>query len=123
MKNFLLTKLHLMWLPALLIPFSLSAQTAGTFFKLLPASCTPEISKKERNLLLKHGEYIIPGGDSDETVKYTVEEVSNNYLQYEYSFTTGQRAFNEYELKVFKQKNGQAMILYSNYGGLPAAYF
>ena len=107
----------------LLAPCLLRSQTIAEIFKMLPASCSPEINQKQRALLLKRGEYTIPGGSSQETVKYVLDSISKNYMQYEYIFTTGQRGFNSYEVKRFKKTNGEDFILFSNYGGMRASFF
>jgi hypothetical protein len=89
-------------------------------FRLLPAECTPELDSKQRDTLLKNGEYILPGGNSLETVKYIIDVTpSPFYLRYEYSFTTGQRGFLAFELKKFIKKDGSIIIVFSRYGGVP----
>ena len=89
-------------------------------FHLLPADCTPELDSKQKDTLLKNGEYALPGGDSMETLKYTISSMGSPfYLQYEYSFTTGQRGFLAFELKKFTRKDGSILIVFSRYGGVP----
>jgi len=89
-------------------------------FRLLPSYCAPELDSKQRDTLLKNGEYILPGGDSMETVKYTIDTTrSPFYLHYVYDFTTGQRGFLSFELKKITRKDGTILIIFSRYGGVP----
>jgi len=89
-------------------------------FRLLPADCTPELDAKQRDTLLKNGEYILPGGDSMETVKYSIDAApSPFYFRYVYSFTTGQRGFLAFELKKLTRNDGSIIIVFSRYGGVP----
>jgi len=114
MKSFLL--INLFFFSGL----NLFSQSMAEIFRLLPSDCTPELDSKQRDTLLKNGEYILPGGDSMETVKYTISTSgSPSYLQYEYSFTTGQRGFLAFELKKFTRKDGSILFVFSRYGGVP----
>jgi len=99
-----------------------SGQTIKRLFLKLPNECTPEINEKEKQILLQKGEYVIPGGDSIETVEYNVEETTKDFLRVEQSFTTGQRAFLAIELRIFKKSNGDTILIYSRYGGVPAFF-
>lgn len=92
-------------------------------FMQLPVDCTPELDSKGRALLFQNQVYVIPGGDSLETIQYTIENSSPNYLNYVFSFTTGQRAFSSFELRRFKTTNGLDMIVFSKYSGLPVAFY
>ncbi|MES1215553.1 MAG: hypothetical protein ABUT20_08550 [Bacteroidota bacterium] len=89
----------------------------------LPKECTQELDNKGKKLLLQKGSYIIPGGDSLETVEYRIDSLSQNYLGCQYNFTTGQRGFSNYELKRFKTIHGLDMIVFSTYGGSRASFF
>ena len=103
-----------------LTSLSSHCQSMAEIFKLLPSDCTPELNLKQRDTLLKNSEYILPGGDSLETVKYTIDAApSPFYLRYVYSFTTGQRVFLAFELKKFTRKDGSILIVFSRYGGVP----
>lgn len=89
-------------------------------FRFLPADCTPELDLKQRDTLLKNGEYVLPGGDSLESVKYTIDAApSPFYLRYVYSFTTGQRGFLAFELKKLTRNDGSIIVVFSRYGGVP----
>lgn len=95
-----------------------------TIFHLLPLSCTPELNAKQKDSLLKFKEYTIPGGDSVETVKYDFSmDEKNKYISYEYSFTTGQRAFDHYEIKTFTKTDGRTLVLFAKYGGMRKVSF
>ena len=48
-------------------------QSLTFFFKNLPPDCTPELTFTQRDSLLKRLDFVIPGGDSIETVKYTLD--------------------------------------------------
>ena len=99
---------------------NLFGQSMTEIFRLLPADCTPELDSNQRDTLLKNGEYILPGGDSMETVKYTIDRTASPfYLHYVYDFTTGQRAFLSFELKKFTRKDGSILFIFSRYGGVP----
>lgn len=99
-------------------------QSLITIFKHLPLDCTPELSKKQKDTLLLQGEYILPGGDSIETVKYTIDTtlIKKGYLSYEYNFTTGQNGFIAFELRRFRRANGTLIFVYSRYGGMLRAF-
>ena len=102
------------------------AQTIKALFLKLPKECTPEINVKERQLLLQKGEYVEPGGDSEETEKYEIEEgegePDNDFLRVEQSSTTDQSGFLAIELKRFKKSNGDTILIYSRYGGVSAFF-
>lgn len=105
------------------IPFLLQGQSMASIFGLLPLNCTPELNSKQKDALLKNKEYIIPGGDTSETVKYELEiDEAKQYLRYHYYFTTGQKGFNTYEVRKFKKKDGSSLIIFSTYGGLTKAF-
>jgi len=98
-------------------------QSMLAYFKKLPPECTPYLNKQERKILLKNGAYTIPSGNSTDTEQYTLDTTTvEDYLRYEYAFTTGQRAFFVFELRKFTKKNGKSFLVYSKYGGLPASY-
>jgi hypothetical protein len=110
-------------LTLLILPVLLQGQSMVSIFKLLPPDCTPELNSKQKDTLLKNKEYIIPGGDSIETVKYEFEiDEANKYLKYDYYFTTGQRGFISFEVRKFKKTDGSSLILFSRYSGAPAAF-
>ena len=113
-------KFLLLIISIFLTSFSSFSQSMTEIFRLLPSDCTPEIDSKQRDTLLKNGEYILPGGDSMETVKYTISTMESPFfLRYEYSFATGQRGFLAFELKKFTRKGGNILIVFSRYGGVP----
>ncbi|MFT3823015.1 MAG: hypothetical protein QM731_03810 [Chitinophagaceae bacterium] len=92
-------------------------------FRLLPLSCTPELGPQQKDTLLLTGVYTVPGGDSIETVKYTIDTNFNaDYLRYEYGFTTGQQGFLYFELKRFYRTNGSVFVVFSRYGGAPIVF-
>ena len=98
-------------------------QSMESIFNLLPRESTPELNSEQKKILLKNKEYIIPNGDSLETVKYSLEiDETNQYLRYEYYFTTGQKGFNTYEIRKFKKKDGSSLIVFSSYGGAIKAF-
>ncbi len=100
-----------------------NSQTMASLFLMLPSECTPELNIDERKILLQNGEYIIPGGDSLETVEYAMDTTSSiNCLFYEFYFTTGQRAFITFELRKFKKNNGKEILVFTRCGGLAASY-
>jgi hypothetical protein len=95
----------------------------SSIFRQLPEICTPELSHKQRDTLLKEGKYILPGGDSDETVEYTIDTSENNdYLSYEYNFTTGQNGFIVFALRRFQKSDGESIVIFSRYGGMKRAF-
>ena len=92
-------------------------------FRLLPPDCTPELNSKQRDTLLKNGEYILPGGDSLETIEYELDSSGfSDYLRYGFHFTTGQNAFLSIELRKFRRNDGRILIVYSRVGGMLRAY-
>lgn len=105
-----------------LASFSSFSQSMAEIFKLLPADCTPELDSKQRDTLLENAEYTLPGGDSLETIEYTIESDLPNYLLYNYGFSTGQNGFIAFELKKFTRTDGSILIVYSRYGGTLRAY-
>lgn len=97
-------------------------QTMTSFFRQLPIDWTPSLSTMQKDSLLQKGDYVIPGGDSLNTSKYSVDTSSSDYLRCEYYFTTGQKAFIRYELRRFTKTDGKQFIVYSKYGGMEKAY-
>ena len=103
--------------------FGSYSQSMAEIFKLLPPECTPELNSKQRDTLLKNGEYILPGGDSLETIEYELDSSGfSDYLRYGFHFTTGQNAFLSIELRKFRRNNGRILIVYSRVGGMLRAY-
>lgn len=103
--------------------FGSKCQSMTGLFRLLPVACTPELNNKEKEILIEKGEYIVPGGDSYETVKYSIDTAEvKNYLRCEYGFTTGQRGFIIIEIKKFQRANGEFILVYSQYGGVPIEF-
>lgn len=96
------------------------SQSMTDIFRLLPADYTPGLNSKQKDTLLMKREYTLPGGDSLETIKYKIDSLGfSYYLEYNYSFTTGQRGFLQFELRKFIRKDGSILIIYSRYGGVP----
>ncbi|MEO7306275.1 MAG: hypothetical protein ABIR78_05150 [Ferruginibacter sp.] len=95
----------------------------NSILRQLPSECIPELDNMGKRLLLQKSTYTIPGGDSIETVKFTLDSLSANYLQCQSNFTTGQSGFNSYELRRFKTSQGSDMIIFSTYGGTRASFF
>lgn len=103
--------------------FSSNGQSMTGLFRLLPATYTPELNTKEKEILIKKGEYILPGADSNDTQQYVLDTgETENYLRCEYSFTTGQRAFSIIEIKRLKKTNGQFILVFSQYAGVPVEF-
>jgi hypothetical protein len=116
-------KLNLTFILVVIFVFGSKCQSMTGLFRLLPLACTPEINNKEKEILIEKGEYIVPGGDTNETVKYSIDTAHvKNYLRCEYSFTTGQRGFNIVEIKKFKKTDGGFILVFSQYGGVPMEY-
>ena len=100
-----------------------NCQSMTDLFRLLPSAYTPELNSKEKEILIERGEYIIPGGDSNETVRYSMDTTEGkNYLRCEYSFTTGQRAFSIIEIKKLRKTNGEFILVFSQYAGVPVEF-
>lgn len=107
----------------LTIPIWLHSQSMATIFKLLPSTCTPELNIEERSILLNKKEYIVPGGDSLETVKYSIEvDEKKDYARYEYTFTTGQAGFLIFQIRKFIKADGKSLLVFSRYGGTHFMY-
>jgi hypothetical protein len=118
-----MTKFFLISVLTSVLSSSTLGQSLSFFFKNLPADCTPELTFRQRDSLLQTLEFILPGGTSTETVKYTIDTANaTNYLRYEYSFTTGQNGFISFELRKFTKADGQSFLVFSRYGGLSRAY-
>lgn len=99
-------------------------QSMTLIFRNLPAEYTPELSKKEKEILLQNGSYVIVGGDSMEATKYTIDTTEfPDYLSYEFGFTTGQRGFIDFELRKFEQSDGNVIVVFSRCGGLARSYY
>jgi len=102
---------------------NLFGQSMTEIFRLLPEDCTPELDAKQRDTLLQTGTYILPGGDSLETIEYELDSSGfSDYLRYGFHFTTGQNAFLSIELRKFKKADGGILIVYSRIGGMLRAY-
>jgi hypothetical protein len=99
------------------------AQDKRAIFKMLPLDCTPELSKSERDSLLHYGIYILPGGDSIETVRYVLDTTGDaGYFNYGYSYTTGQNGFLFFEILNLSRSDGGRLILFSRVGGVPRMF-
>ena len=100
------------------------AQTIGSIFISLPKDCIPDLNISQKKFLLKNKEYILPGGDSLETIKYTIAvDEKNQYLSCKMNFTTGQNGFSIIQIRKFIKKDGGSLIVFSRYGGLLHSYF
>ncbi len=118
MMKFLLVLLSISF-----VPFCSYCQSMTEIFRLLPEDCTPELDSKQRDTLLQAGTYILPGGDSLETIEYDLDSSGfSDYLRYGFHYTTGQNAFLSIELRKFKRNNGSILIVYSRVGGMLRAY-
>jgi len=116
-------RLGLTFLLMILFAAGATSQSMTALFRLIPLSCTPELTSTGKDSLIKQGEYIVPGGDSEETAEYSMDTSdAKNYLRCEFGFTTGQRGFIVTELKKFRKANGELFLIYSEYGGVPSDY-
>ena len=118
-----LTRKASIFLISYLLTISAFGQTMTSIFRQLPPECTPELTIMERYILLKNGDYIIPGGDTIETIKYSIDTLeAKDYLRYEFNFSTGQAGFIAFELKSFRTTDGRRFIIFSRCGGMNRAY-
>ena len=99
----------------------LPAQNINYFFKRLPASYTKEFSAKTKDSLLEGKNYYPASNDSEEVVVYKLEQqdLKKNWLRIEMSFESGQRAFETIELRSFKTKTGNSIVVFSGFSGVP----
>jgi len=100
---------------------SLSAQDIKYFFKTLPASYTNELSAKTRDSILQGKSYYPASNDSEEVRVYKLQEVDlkKSWLRIEMNYESGQRAFETIELRSFKTKNGNSIVVFSDFSGVP----
>src|SRR5687767_8380991 len=97
---------------ALVFESNLFGQSMAEIFRLLPEDCTPELDSKQREILLQAGTYILPGGDSLETIEYELDSSGfSDYLRYGFHYTTGQNAFLSIELRKFRRNDGGILIV------------
>ena len=113
------------FLLSLLLVFArfLSAQDIKYFFKILPASYTPDLNAAAKDSLLQGKDFYPASNTNTEAVAYTLvnlDTIKNN-LGIEMSFTTGQAAESLFELRSFKTKNG-AVVVFSNLGSAHNQY-
>ena len=94
-----------------------------SIIRLLPIECTPDLTQKQKNLLLKQSTFELPGGDSLERIEYSLDTpVLKNYASFQFNYTTGQSGFGIFELKRLKTTAGIQMIIFSRYGGARTLY-
>lgn len=98
----------------------LSAQDIKYFFKKLPAAYTKEFSAKTKDSLLGGKSYYPASNDSEEVIVYKLEQLDleRNWLRIEMGYESGQRAFKTIELRSFKTKTGNSIIVFSDYSGV-----
>lgn len=107
----------------LFISFNSLAQSMAEILRLLPAEHALDLDLKQRDTLLQNGEYILPGGDSLETIKFELSlDDESGYIRFSLGFTTGQNGFVLIELRRFKRNDGSILIVYSRVGGALRAY-
>lgn len=108
----------------LLFAIHLSAQDIKYFFKILPPFYTEELDAKTKDFLLKREKYYPPSNDSIETVVYRLEymDLNKSFLRIEMSFESGQRGFSTFELRSFKTKAGNSIVVFSNFSGVPVSF-
>ncbi len=112
-------------IPAFLILFYfaeyLSAQNIKYFFKKLPASYTKEFSAKTKDSLLEGKNYYPASNDGEEVIVYKLEalDIKKNWLRIEMNYESGQRAFETIELRSFKTKTGNSIVVFSDFSGVP----
>ena len=99
----------------------LLAQDIKYFFKKLPPSYTEEFTLKTRDSLLEGKSYYPSSNDSEEVIVYKLEvlDLKKNWLRIEMSYESGQRAFKTLEIRSFKTKTGNSIIVFSDYSGVP----
>lgn len=109
----------LILLTILSISLNAFSQSMVSIFRMLPVNCTPDLNLKAKNILLKSGTYILPGGDSVETVQYEIDTThTDDYIYFGSSFTTGQNGFDVFQIRKFKRANGKSFIIFSQYAGV-----
>lgn len=104
--------------------FSISSfgQTAKELFKLLPEEYKIDLTDTSIDSIFNQGKYILPDGDSIETVQCNYSSEGKDHLNLYFSFPTGQSGFYNVELRTFKRKNGGLLVLYAKYGGSRAIF-
>jgi hypothetical protein len=98
----------------------LSAQDIRYFFKILSVSIyTDELDAKARDSLLQGKDFYPAHNDSEEIVVYklAVLDTQKNFLRIEASFESGQAGYWTMELRSFKTKTGNSIVIFSAVGG------
>ena len=99
------------------------AQDKQAIFRMLPPDCTPQLSNAQRDSLLHYGTYVLPDGDSIESVRYMLDTTGHaGYFKYRYTFTTGQNGFLFFEILNLRRSAGGTIILFSRVGGVPGMF-
>ncbi len=104
------------------LTISSNSQTIDDYFKSLPAKYSFDLTKTAKDSLLIYENYTIPGGDSSSTEVIGITEKRNDFIELHYGFSTGQRAFQIIQLRLFKKIDGTPLIVYSKFGGLQRAF-
>jgi hypothetical protein len=97
-------------------------QSIQDLFKILPLQYTPDLTISARDSLLQFNSYTIPGGDTLSTEEVSITERQDDFLQLNYGFTTGQKAFIIIELRKFVKRNGDIVVVYAKFGGMQKAF-
>ena len=103
----------------------LSAQDIRYFFKILPQSYTPELNAKTKDSLLEGKNYYPADNDKDQIIVYEMTQLDTlkNFLSISMSFKTGQRGFDKIEVRSFKAKSGNFIVVFSDYSGVPVSFY
>ena len=90
-------------------------------FRRLPTYKAYKLTLTTRDSMLEGKTYYPADNDSNETVAYNYGQsvFVKDYLYVSMSFETGQRATGMIEIRSFKMRNGNNMILVSQTGGVP----
>jgi Protein of unknown function (DUF3256) len=88
------------------------AQSMNDLFLKLPPDCSPSLSVAGRKELLKKGEFTIKenesGGDD-----YTMDTVTDSYMEYEYSYTSNDGGSSSFQLKKLKKSDGNYLLIFT----------
>lgn len=107
----------------LALPLVCSSQSMKSIVMQLPKDCTPDLNIRAKKVLFKKASYELTTGDSMERIQYELDTpVLRNYTSFQFSFLTGQSGFGVFEIKRFKTRDNNELILFSKYSGTRSLY-
>jgi len=90
-----------------------STQSMRSLFLQLPKECTPGLNSAHRKTLIETDECEVSNHGNKDAITYTIDTATDNYLEYEYTNSSGEGSHSSFEIKRLVTSKGDSILLFA----------